>query len=289
MTLLCNKFTSLQMNEGDDFNLHILVSVIDQVPANTNPDGNQLCQNILSCLLTEWHQCKAAGTTGQNSQSSFWTNNCYNNNNQPPKDCLNVKCNNCGILGHIKPECCKPGGGTYKGGNNNFNCNNNNKGNFNCGRGNNNYRGRGRGNFRYNNNCQNQTSNQSSNSGSSSQQANFSKESSTYNPEIAFAFCQPNAPELNFKEFYSSVIGIGGHAEIEGMGKVTLHISPVEPQNVNQKIQWITAPKYNPDQVTLKNVALVPESPVNLISLLAQTDQFPKDKITTSKDHMSFE
>ncbi|KAJ1307139.1 hypothetical protein OPQ81_001257 [Rhizoctonia solani] len=92
----------------------------------------------------------------------------------------------------------------------------------------------------------------------------------------------------NFKEFYSSVLGIGGQAEIAGMGQVTLNISPFEPQQSKGKFKWIsTNPKE--EQVILQNVALVPDSPVNLISLSAWTNQFPKDRIVTEQKVMLFE
>ncbi|EUC58949.1 Copia-like polyprotein/retrotransposon, partial [Rhizoctonia solani AG-3 Rhs1AP] len=47
----------------------VLVSVIDQTPETGDTDGVQLCQRILSRLLTEWHRRKAAGTTGQEIDS----------------------------------------------------------------------------------------------------------------------------------------------------------------------------------------------------------------------------
>src|SRR4051812_441288 len=103
-----------------------LVSVIDQTPVQGDNKGIQLSANITSHLLAEYH-CRKA----QTGEKAFFASNRPNNRPQQQgnaSDQLNKRCNNCNILGHIKRECRKPGGGAYKGGNrSNNNGNNSNR------------------------------------------------------------------------------------------------------------------------------------------------------------------
>lgn len=92
-----------------------------------------------------------------------------------------------------------------------------------------------------------------------------------------------NNPKLlhNIKNFSSSVIGIGGSTNITGLGQLTLHVGTIPPRlNKNQIIPEFIG------NITLQNVALVPESPVNLISMSAWTDQFPDHAIQIKRDLM---
>jgi hypothetical protein len=80
-------------------------------------------------------------------------------------------------------------------------------------------------------------------------------------------------------------MGIGGQAEITGLGTLTLNIGITLPKINNKQPQSKDA--YN-DQIELNNVALVEKSPVNLISLSAWTDTFPWMKIVIQEDWMYF-
>jgi hypothetical protein len=79
-------------------------------------------------------------------------------------------------------------------------------------------------------------------------------------------------------------MGVGGNAHITGFGEITLHTFAKLPKIVNNH------PIYGRpiSCLTFTNVALVEESPVNLLSLSAWTDQFPCHSISVSRDTMLF-
>ncbi|QRV95121.1 gag-polypeptide of LTR copia-type [Ceratobasidium sp. AG-Ba] len=87
----------------------IIVSIIDQTPDATDPDGITLSQNIQSRLLNEYQRRSIA--TGEVAMYI-----------KPKRasDCLTISCNNCRLKGHIIDECYKPGGLAYKGKNSNI-------------------------------------------------------------------------------------------------------------------------------------------------------------------------
>lgn len=77
-----------------------------------------------------------------------------------------------------------------------------------------------------------------------------------------------------------TIQGVGGNAHIAGFGEITLHTYTTVPKVSHGK------PVYgNPDgRITFTNVALVENSPVNLLSLSAWTDRFPHHSMNVSRD-----
>ncbi|KAJ1309296.1 hypothetical protein OPQ81_004958 [Rhizoctonia solani] len=280
----------------------VLISVIDQTPDATNANGVQLCQCILSRLLTEWHRRKAAGTANQ-IPTTFWDIS-YENAANPAEahtgeeTPMQVKIST--IEDHLEVET------THEDEDAQANL---------ATQGPTSYDpkiafafqcpiippllGPPREPYGYTINELNKPEHneilskfdptKAKINGQSLIQYGFAMDD-TWIIDSGASCHVTNCQEhlTNFKEFYSSVLGIGGQAEIAGMGQVTLNISPFKPQQSKGKFKWIsTNPKE--EQVILQNVALVPDSPVNLISLSAWTDQFPKDRIVTEQKVMLFE
>ncbi|KAB5588691.1 Copia-like polyprotein/retrotransposon [Ceratobasidium theobromae] len=81
-----------------------------------------------------------------------------------------------------------------------------------------------------------------------------------------------------------TIQGVGGNAHISGFGNVKLLTYNNPPTIVNNQPHFS-----QPDScITLMHVALVEESPINLISLSTWTDSYPSYMIIISRDQMMF-
>ncbi|KAJ1299489.1 hypothetical protein OPQ81_003801 [Rhizoctonia solani] len=96
----------------------ILMSVIPQHPEPNDTDGTKLSIDIQSRLLAEYHHRKS-----QNAEKALFARNCKvphslcGRFSQSPSARIENICQNCNIPGHKRHECRKPGGGAYKGNN----------------------------------------------------------------------------------------------------------------------------------------------------------------------------
>ncbi|QRW09844.1 Copia protein [Ceratobasidium sp. AG-Ba] len=88
----------------------------------------------------------------------------------------------------------------------------------------------------------------------------------------------------NFIPMSVTIQGVGGNANISGFGEITLYTHARVPQIVNKK------PVYGrPDgRVLFTNVALVEDSPVNLLSLSTWTDKYPQHTMHVVRDSIAF-
>ncbi|QRV97022.1 Copia protein [Ceratobasidium sp. AG-Ba] len=282
----------------------IIVSIINQTPDATDPDGITLSQNIQSRLLNEYQRRRIA--TGEVAMYI-----------KPKRasDRLTISCNNCGLKGHIIDECYKPGGLAYKGKNSNIQ-----------GRG----RGKKRGGYQNKGNRGNQErprkkrNQQNNNSNQGNQQANFAEDI----PHTAFSFNMPEIEKLiddmknvfippeayqatqysfginnawildsgaschianqerylsNYMPIENVVQGIGGKANISGISELTLKVGTEIPE-VKKSTKEVILKGDTWTQITLSNAACVKESPVNLISISAWTNQFPHHEMITKGD-----
>ncbi|QRV91944.1 integrase core domain protein [Ceratobasidium sp. AG-Ba] len=89
----------------------------------------------------------------------------------------------------------------------------------------------------------------------------------------------------NYIPIENIIQGIGGKASISGIGELTLKVGTEIPK-VKKSTKEVILKGDTWTQITLNNAACVKESPVNLISISAWTDQFPHHEMITMGDEI---
>ncbi|KAB5587862.1 Copia protein [Ceratobasidium theobromae] len=208
------------------------------------------------------------------------------NNNQHTANVSKLICNNCSKPGHIAHNCRKPGRGAWKrnqgsssqNSNPNRSNNQNNRNQFN-----NNNKGKGRAFALTDNNEFTFTFVEIPTM--DNEQAYATEPTHTYILDSA-ATCHIGNNANQFKDlqpYSGQVKGMGGLAQIQGIGNINLYVAKDTPVETNGTYQLNSTSK-----IHLKDAYYIPDSPVNLISLSKLMDQRPEVEITAKHDKIHF-
>ncbi|QRW23942.1 integrase core domain protein [Rhizoctonia solani] len=214
--------------------------------------------NLRSRILAEAHRKSIRNTDGKaffSSNKPLFNQSVRTNSSQHGPDKSKSKCNNCGKIGHWAAECRGPGGGAYKHGQQN--------------RGNQPNRRFNSLNKPQNNNActhiavaENSKTNDYAFSTFKNLRKDFSKSTCTWIADSGTTTHIANDQRLftDYRKSLDYVTGVAGKEPILGQGTVELWCL-IDPEKTKQR------------KIMLTNVAHVPSSPANLISLSLITDK----------------
>ncbi|KAB5588095.1 Copia protein [Ceratobasidium theobromae] len=243
----------------------IFISVLDFDFNTTNdPGGLNMSKRIQNRLLAEDLRRKAK--TGDSAlfvapnRSSQSNNRPFNPNNRRAVDASRLTCNNCQKLGHIARNCRKPGGGAWK-----------RKGRA--------YTTQETDEFAF-------TFVEISADNAETREHAYSIEPTHSFILDSAATCHIGNKSDQFKSlrpYSGQVKGMGGLAQIEGIGEIDLHVAKDSPKESHGSYRITTT-----SHIRLKDAYFIPSSPVNLISLSKLTDQRPEIEIIAKHDKITF-